>query len=177
MNKRGQEGMSITALLGIVLGIVVVVLLILALTGGLDPLIKGLGFAPSQLQTLAKACEGYATGGLAIDFCTYRNNIEGKNSYVNCLDTRIDKSKFSSTPSCVEAITDLRKACIDLGKQGNDLKIITVNTKKCFDTTMTGIDCNDLGGEQKQGVNTCDSGKKQLYPTTIDTNAGVCCSK
>ena len=138
MNKRGQEGMSITALLGIVLGIVVVVLLVLALTGGLDPLIKGLGFAPSQLQTLAKACEGYATGGLAIDFCTYRNNIEGKNSYVNCLDTRIDKSKFSSVPSCGANVKE--ELCTELKKKPSDeYDKIKVNNVLASDSSVCGI--------------------------------------
>ena len=83
-NKKGD--VTITTVILIVLGLVVLVLLILGFTRGTDFFFGIFDRAPSELQTLASACAVYAKGSLRIDFCSY--NLVGK-ELVNCRDPRI----------------------------------------------------------------------------------------
>ena len=84
LKKKGD--VTITTMILIVLGLAVLVMLIVGFTKGWDFFFGKFDQAPSELQTIAKACALYAQGGLSIDFCGYK--WAGK-ELVNCRDPRI----------------------------------------------------------------------------------------
>lgn len=90
MSRKAQE-LSITTLVLIVLGVVILVLLILGFTQGWDWIISKFSILPGQsLETVAQSCNIAAQGGLAIDFCSFKKvKVDGRNEYVNCKDSRI----------------------------------------------------------------------------------------
>lgn len=84
---KGKKGdVTISTVILIVLGLAVLVMLIVGFTRGWDFFFGAFDNAPSELQTIAKACALYAQGSLTIDFCSYR--LAG-DELVNCLDDRI----------------------------------------------------------------------------------------
>lgn len=84
INRKGD--VTISTVILIVLGLVVLVMLIVGFTQGFDFFFGKFDNAPSELQTLAKACVLYAQGSLRIDFCNYR--LVG-DEIINCRDSRI----------------------------------------------------------------------------------------
>ncbi|MGV8131688.1 MAG: hypothetical protein ACP5N7_06335 [Candidatus Pacearchaeota archaeon] len=89
INRKGD--VTISTVILIVLGLVVLVMMIVGFTQGFDFLFGLFDRGPSELQTLASACELYVQGNLAIDFCSYRIvEVDGNDEIVNCLDSRIN---------------------------------------------------------------------------------------
>ena len=101
-NRKGD--VTISTVILIVLGLVVLVMLIIGFTQGFDTIFGIFDRAPSELQTLASACEVYIQGNLAIDFCSYRiTEVDGKDEIVNCRDPRIEsiyKAKGLNALAC-----------------------------------------------------------------------------
>ncbi|MEK6894610.1 MAG: hypothetical protein AABX10_04055 [Nanoarchaeota archaeon] len=88
--EKRKGDVTISTVILIVLGLVVLVMLIIGFTQGFDTIFGIFDRAPSELQTLASACEVYIQGNLAIDFCSYRvTEVDGKDEIVNCNDPRI----------------------------------------------------------------------------------------
>ena len=85
MNKSGQQ-MTLTTLILIILGMVVLVLLIFGFTTGWDYFFSKIGLLPDDLNTATEACKNYATlPNLALSFCQFRElTIEGKKGFYNC---------------------------------------------------------------------------------------------
>lgn len=114
MKRKGD--VTISTIILIVLGLVVLVMMILGFTKGWDFIFGNFDNAPSELQTFAKACGVYAQGGLSIDFCNYK--LIG-NDLVNCRDERVTKSMDadgvnygSEALKCADV--DLKKTCDDV---------------------------------------------------------------
>lgn len=108
MKRKGD--VTISTIILIVLGLVVLVMMILGFTKGWDFIFGNFDNAPSELQTFAKACGVYAQGGLSIDFCNYK--LIG-NDLVNCRDERVTKSMDadgvnygSEALKCTDQISD-----------------------------------------------------------------------
>lgn len=93
LNKRGQE-LSITTLVLIALGVVILVLLVLGFTKGWDWVTSKFDILPGQsLETVAQSCAIAAQGELKIDFCSYKKiKVDGQREYVNCQDARLQGS-------------------------------------------------------------------------------------
>jgi hypothetical protein len=138
----GRKGdVTITTIILIVLGLFVLVMMILGFTKGWDFIFKPFSNAPSELQTLAKACEVYAQGSLSIDFCQYR--LIGK-ELVNCRDSRIIASLNadgvnygSDSLKCASELSDdgKKNACgnadlVPVGKRGS-IRIGGTGSKTC----------------------------------------------
>lgn len=89
--RRGKraQGLSITALVLIVIGIVILVLLILGFTIGWDKLLKKFGiFASTTLADVAQRCNIDAQSRNAVSYCTKFDKIDdpsGEDHYINCL--------------------------------------------------------------------------------------------
>src|SRR3989344_1166022 len=84
LNRKGQEGLTLTTLLLIVLGVVVVVVLIIGFTKGFGFIFDKFDAAPgSQLQTIAKACEIAGEQSLVLDYCARLNKVKS-GEYVTC---------------------------------------------------------------------------------------------
>jgi len=135
LKKKGD--VTISTIIWIILGLVVLVMLIIGFTKGFDFFFGLFDKGPSELQQIAKACAVYAQGGLTIDFCAYR--LVG-DEIVNCRDSRImaslktdgvkiDDSKFACTDdnnvkakeACDTLVSDHSKTLIN----GNGCSIIS----------------------------------------------------
>ena len=149
MNKRGQEGISITTLLLLVLGIVVIVVLIIGVTGGFDFIFGKIKLLPGQsLQTVAESCNAASELKLKIDYCSEfkKIKVDGKTEYVNCQDSRVQagmKDELKSKVECggkdSEGTTSAQVQCDKLisdlsGKSGEKdcTNIDKVNGKICI---------------------------------------------
>ncbi|MBM3232217.1 hypothetical protein FJZ21_02470 [Candidatus Pacearchaeota archaeon] len=95
IGNRKKGDVTISTIILIVLGLAVLVMMIIGFTKGWDFLFGAFDNAPSDLQTLAKACVVYAQGGLSIDFCQHR--LVGK-ELVNCQDKRFKSELDGLTP-------------------------------------------------------------------------------
>ncbi len=103
MEMKRKGDVTISTVILIVLGLVVLVMMIVGFTQGFDFLFGLFDRGPSELQTLASACELYASGSLAIDYCNYKViEIDGVDEIVNCLDKRITDV---NTPKGVKLLT------------------------------------------------------------------------
>ncbi len=101
--EKRKGDVTISTVIFIVLGLVVLVMLIIGFTQGFDTLFGIFKNAPSDLQEIASVCEGYALGSLTIDYCKYRIiDMDGTDEIVNCLDSRITDV---NTPKGVKLLT------------------------------------------------------------------------
>ncbi len=128
MNRKGD--VTITTVILIILGLVVLVLLIVGFTKGTDFFFNIFEQAPSNVQALSKFCEGYIQAGLSIDFCTYKLlDISGEDELVNCehplIQAELKKSVVvpsEMTAFCEDPTANFKKkACegIATGKKAN----------------------------------------------------------
>ena len=97
MNRKGQEGLTLTTLLLIVLGIVVVAVIILGVTGILGKIFSsGEEIIPSKLEAAVQGCKIAAQASLVADYCYDLKKI-GDDLYVNCQNNRIATSLDAQT--------------------------------------------------------------------------------
>lgn len=135
VNLRNKKGdVTISTIILIVLGLVVLVMLIVGFTKGTGFFFNIFDKGPGELQSLAKACQVYVAGELSIDFCSYRLlDVSGDDELVNCNDGRIKASLFddgvtvpSTMSSCAGDINNQLKACQKLSESKR--KSISVST-------------------------------------------------
>lgn len=136
VDKKGQE-LSITTLVLIVLGVIILVLLVLGFTKGWDFIFGKFDLLPGQnLEAVAQSCKISAQGKLTIDYCSFKKvDIDGKTEYVNCRDPRVvqaidaDIRNFDGYPiNCVSPYTD-NEQCAKLNYNGK------VNSVDCSSST------------------------------------------
>lgn len=135
LNKRGQEGLTLTTLLLIVLGVVVVVVIILGATGAFDFIFGKVDVLPGQsLETAVKSCQTSAGLNLKADFCSELKQVDldGATQYVTCTYLMSQKKLFTEQP------TD--------GCEGNTVNYKDYcNNKKLSNSTMLdGKTCKDI---------------------------------
>lgn len=101
MNKRGQEGLTLTTLLLIILGIVAVVVVILFFTGFFSKLNNATNNLPSDLQAAVSACELAGSSGSSADYCSkFRKvTINGVEQYQSCNSIAMKPYLTDSTKS------------------------------------------------------------------------------
>jgi hypothetical protein len=92
-NKRGQEGVTLTTILLLVLGVVVVILVVLFATGFFNKLGNATDNLPGSLQAAVSACEIAGSSNLKADYCsTFRKvTINGEEQYQTCDSADIKK--------------------------------------------------------------------------------------
>jgi hypothetical protein len=130
VNKKGQE-MSISTLLLIVIGIVVLVLVVLGFSMGWSNLLEKINFInPStNIDSLAQNCNLALVQPSA--FCEYKSvTFDGKSQYVNCRDSRILGKLQGSAPSNCADNTE-KMFCASLVAGGKDVTNTLVNNKLC----------------------------------------------
>ena len=130
MNKKGQE-MSVSTLLLIVIGVVVLVLVVLGFTMGWSSLLEKINiFRPStNIDSLAQNCNLALVQPGA--FCEYKSvTLDGKSQFVNCLDSRIIGKLEGSAPSNCADSTEA-KYCESLRDSGKKIDATLVNGKVC----------------------------------------------
>lgn len=137
MDLKRKGDVTISTVILIVLGLAVLVMLIVGFTQGFDTLFGIFDRAPSELQTLASACEGYAKASLAIDYCSYRIvEVDGNDEIVNCDHPTIKdilKGKAIKLVTCSRSSDgNLQSICSQIPE--NDRKSVKVNNKNSSDT-------------------------------------------
>ncbi|MCX8158928.1 MAG: hypothetical protein N3D20_01405 [Candidatus Pacearchaeota archaeon] len=133
INKKGQE-MSVTTLILIVLGVIVLVILVLGFSIGWDTIFGKLKFAPGDVQALQKACIMYAEQDFNIDYCQFRKiKTDSGTEYMNCEDKRVKPS--GAQIDCTKLSGDYTrdKYCEYLKKsKEKDISKIYVNGELCL---------------------------------------------
>ncbi|MDP4039375.1 MAG: hypothetical protein Q8P57_02240 [Candidatus Pacearchaeota archaeon] len=149
MEKKGD--VTITTIILIVLGLVVLVFLIVGSTKGFDFIFGKFDTAPGQaLETVAQSCILAAQADLLVDFCSFKEvSIDGKNNFINCKDSRVDAS--------------LRNAGIDLEKSSLGCENYEV-LNNCVEVAESKRDSTYVEG----GVKTCENVMSGLGPCSAD---------
>jgi hypothetical protein len=128
LNKKGQ-GLTIGTVILIILGITVLVFLIIGFSQGWDLFFGKFELTPSDLETTAQACKGYALAELKIDYCTFRD-VGGK-EYVNCETPMIRENYPDAVSTAIncESLGKTRSSfCAGLG---DDAEGVSVNEEVC----------------------------------------------
>lgn len=119
-----------------VVGFVLLVMIILALTGFFGPLTFLPSLFPSQLQQAVTACDQYSTNGLRVDYCdTFREvEIAGKKIWVNCeygdIKSRLTEKGMVETCGSDKEQNWCKHLNASMGKSFNGDKIM-VNNQNC----------------------------------------------
>lgn len=148
--RKRKGDVTITTVILIVLGLAVLVMMILGFTKGWNVIFKPFDRAPSELQTLAKACAIYAQGSLNIDFCKY--NLIGK-ELVNCRHPQIIDSLKTDGIN-----TDLPSLRCDNNLAFKQNACKTLAAGKYGTTTIEGVTCASLlcvGTSAGSGPSSC----------------------
>ncbi|MGV8142423.1 MAG: hypothetical protein ACP5NS_02190 [Candidatus Pacearchaeota archaeon] len=173
VNRSKKGDVTISTVILIVLGLAVLVMLIVGFTKGWSFFFDLFDSGPSQLQTVAKACVGYAQGSLTIDFCKYRLIEEnGNDELINCRDSRIlaslaqdgiDTTKNSL--SCSGNNDETRRvACTSLASGKPETKIDGPNGSTCASVLASGpsgttlINCPSTDGNTAVSGSDCMCG-------------------
>jgi hypothetical protein len=139
MNKKAQEGMTLTTLLAIILGVVVLVILILGFTQGFDYIFGFFNQLP-KIEAVVQVCGISAQSNLVADYCREFKSvdIDGVESYVTCpyLESNgylTEDQKLNS--DCTQNTDDIsRDFCYaNTLVKVKDWKDIEVNGKTCFE--------------------------------------------
>lgn len=152
--RRGQEGMTLGTLAGIVLVAVVVIVVILFFTGTFDRIGQGRDALPGQLEVVAQSCILAAQSNLVTDYCYTFKKVSDE-QYVNCQDARIEQSLIAEEVSA-------SFNCDGKNALGGDL-VDDAKREICLDASVgdqTKVYFNGDTGE------TCAS----LFPGLKDTN-------
>ncbi|MEK6915244.1 MAG: hypothetical protein AABW89_01725 [Nanoarchaeota archaeon] len=134
LKRKGD--VTISTIILIVLGLVVLVMLIIGFTKGFDFFFGLFDRGPSELQTLAEACVLYARGDLSIDFCKYNLvEFDGDDELVNCVDGRISSVltekgvKSLNCPDLRDAESNACKNLVSKSKWSN----VKISDRTCED--------------------------------------------
>ena len=137
MNRKGQEGVTLTTLLLIILGIVIVVVIILGATGAFNFIFGKVNILPGQdLQAVVESCKIAASQGLIADYCLEFKKVEidGVTEYLNCQDSRVQNSFGTDVEDKVKSCHTTKSNEVD----------VNATTKKCVDLIETrGYDGKD----------------------------------
>ena len=133
MDKKGQEGVTLTTLLLIVLGAVVVVIVILGFTKGFDFIFGNVGNLPGQqLEVVVQSCQVAAGNELSTDYCTQLKKVElnGQEQYVTC--NELEKQNY---------LGDVTLNCGDLGLDETEIQEYCKNKKLKDGTLVNSVAC------------------------------------
>lgn len=139
--KRGQEGFSFSAILGLVIGIIALVVIALFIYGAFHKANTTLEFLPGEESTASQVCGLVASGANSALICDdfKKLKIGGKDAYVNC--KYVGEQLLTENASWVSQIKDIpcnqTKAAKVYCKKLNQTatKKVTVNGRICDPTT------------------------------------------
>ncbi len=136
INKRGQEGLSTTSLLVLILGAVALVVIIIGFTQGWGFFTDLLGQTDIDIAVIKQKCETILPFGAS--YCLDKIEI-GKDNYINCGYANTDlKVKIENSLECTndDAKAICQKIKLEEGDNyKNKLTKIKVNGKPCGGTT------------------------------------------
>jgi len=169
-NRRAQEGVTLTTLLLIVLGVVVVAVVIWGATGGFNFIFSKFNVIPGQsLESVIQGCNIAGEGSLKGDFClTFKKvTMNGVDQYVTCdsdsifnnLEANAKNSQLCDADKTVKA---LQFCTAGATIKGSDLNKILVNGRTCV--SYFGVDLTQSSCDQTPG------GSVELKQTIMDTS-------
>lgn len=181
VNKKGQE-MSVSTLVLIVIGIVVLVMLILGFSMGWQNLWGKIGIlgGGSGVETVVQACNIAATSDATASYCSEFKQVTltgGIKSYVNCQYSDVDKA-VTKKLTCVG--DPVKEYCVALANATTSSKTLqavkdtNVNGALCSMHTLP-TKCAALDGTLTLGK-VCPE-DKTIAPGASDvvTDTNVCC--
>ncbi len=141
VNRRGQEGVTLTTLLLIILGGVVVLVVILGATGTLGKIFGQTKFLPGDLESVVQSCKLAIDAGLTASYCgDFKEvTINGVKQVVNCESNDVTpylggKSLTCDTASVlIQECNSLIAAAPDSTQPGKKVckDILSVNGRTC----------------------------------------------
>ena len=140
-NKRGQEGFSFGAILGLVIGIIALVMIALFIYGTFDKVNTTLEFLPGEEAAASQVCGLVASSANSALICDDFKELKigGKDVYVNC--KFVGEELFTEDAEWLSKIKGIpcnqtnaaTSYCKKLNQTGT--KKVTVNDKTCDLTT------------------------------------------
>ena len=144
MNKRGQ-GLSVNAIILIILGLVILVMLILGFTFGWSKILPFV--STNNVDTLKTACSVACTTSADFDFCSVKRELkssDGNLKDVTCNYLAKDQTKYGiescNSISCdnialVQVNTEslLQQECAKSENQGKTIQALIGDTLKTYD--------------------------------------------
>jgi len=132
---KGGQGFTWSQMFGLILGVIVIIIVVLFVTGFFDRGDDVLGNLPKELQIIASSCGLASSSGLKISYCDEFREVEiaGQDQLVNCeyIKEQYETNYEDSTITCSTALetqfcTSLRQSKGDdyTGKE-------VVNGKPC----------------------------------------------
>ena len=147
MNKRGQ-GLSVNAIIMIVLGVVVLAVLILGFTMGWNNIVPWIG-GGNNVKTIVTACDVACGTQSVYDYCTFERELkdaEGKEVEATC--EILAKSNPEYGIKACEGLCVTTKVCA--GSEGLNGKLV--------DLSAMVLDC----GENEKEVMSSDSTRTKI---------------
>jgi len=141
IGRKGQEGMTLTTLLLIIIGLVVAVVIILGATGILGDFFGARDILPGQqLEIIAQSCKLAGEASLIADYCLEFKELD-KNDFVNCDDPRVKVAMgdvqidINCNDNQISSQVDIRKR--EICAQASD--------RKRNETEINSVTCEVLG--------------------------------
>lgn len=177
LGKRGQEGVTVTTLVVIVVGIIVAVLLIVGASGGFKYVFEKFRIAPGQsLEAKTQACIIAAKNTLRADYCDefQKVTISGEAQYANCEHPTVENNvQTEVTPlPCIGRTKDeaVKNQCATLIRGGKADAKTQVNARLC----TSAVECaRDLNGVASDKCNAGETIYRKGFKESLQGD--VCC--
>lgn len=146
INKRAQEGVTLTTLLLIILGAVVVVVVILGFTTGFGFVTDLFAVGPSNIEAAVQACDISARNDLKTDYCRDIKEVEidGLDQHVTCNYLGSELNLLDNTLNCEGSSPNYADYCINSGLDG-DVRVDGVTCDNHdFNTGSSNFDDSDF---------------------------------
>lgn len=151
IGKKGQEGMTLTTLLLIIIGLVVAVVIILGATGILGDFFGARDILPGQqLEVIAQSCKLAGEASLIADYCLEFKELD-KNDFVNCDDPRVKvamgdvRIDINCNDNQISPQVEVKK--VEICAQASD--------RKRNETEINSVTCETLGYATAGQFKTC----------------------
>lgn len=137
LNKRGQEGVTLTTLLLIVLGVIVVVVIVLGATGILGDIFDIGSKRPGQnLEVVVQSCGIAADAKLVADYCYTFKELED-DAFVSCdygsvkelLVQQGKQAEFTCDSTSVSFGNAVKNLCLD--QRESKRNSVNINGQSC----------------------------------------------
>lgn len=177
MKKRGQEGFSFTAILGLIVGLVALVMVALFIYKSMSKATDTVELLPGEEAMASQVCGVTATMGDSTLICDEFNEIKigGKDRLVNC---KYVATLFSETPEwgnklTLECTDAEKKYCSKLSEEELGKKGVLINNGICAGSeTVIPLE-NNLKGTGKINCWYEKVEGEGYYRNNIDPNCNV----
>lgn len=116
-NKRGQ-GLEVSTLILIVLGVIILVLLVLGFSMGWGNLWEKVNIfqGGSSIESVIQGCKVAVSSASTYSYCQdfKKVKVDGKDAYLNCEDSRVSGNLGGSTLTCTNGKALIESKCSSL---------------------------------------------------------------